>query len=73
MRHARHSANLEHGLRLGTQGDCGFKGVLDAMAAQQLEQVCGVLVDDDVAVGDMDSESVGNKVFFFLCIVSIRR
>lgn len=58
--------HLEDGLRLGAEGYGRFKRVLDAVAAEELEQVGWVLVDDNVGAGDVDSESVGEEFFFFL-------
>lgn len=36
------------------------------MTAEELEEVGGVLVDDDVCVGDVDSELVREEVFSIL-------
>jgi hypothetical protein len=38
------------------------------MGPEELEEVGGVLVYDDVAVGYVDAESVRQKLFAFLCV-----
>jgi hypothetical protein len=67
--HARHAAYLEHGLRLGAEGDGRLEGVLDAMVAEELEEVGWVLVDNDLGIGDVYTEAVGQEIFLILDII----
>lgn len=64
--HACYGLDFEDCLRLGGEGDCCFKGVVDAMITQELEEVCWVLIDYDFCSGDVDSEAVWEKFFFIL-------
>lgn len=68
MRHARDCLDFENSLRFGAQRYCCFKGVLDAMAAQKLEQVGRILVNNDVCLWNMYSKAIRQKLFSFLII-----
>lgn len=41
------------------------------MTFEELQEICRVLVNDDVGVGNMDSESVGQIVFSFLMSLTL--
>ena len=64
--HARDCLDLEHGLRLCTKSDGRLERVLDSMAAQKLEKIRRVLINNDVGLGDMNSEAVRQVFLFFL-------
>ncbi len=70
MRHARDSLYLEYSLGLCTQCDCGLERVGNAMFLKELEEVCGVLVDDNILARYVDAEAVRGKVFTILYIDS---
>jgi hypothetical protein len=70
MGHARYGLDLEDSLRLGAKCDSRFERVLDAMVAEKLEEIGRVLVHDDIAIWDVNSESIWQKFFFFLHQVS---
>ena len=72
VRHARNGLDLEHGLWLGTERDCRFKRVLDAMVAEELEKIGRVLVYNDVGVGDVNSKSIWEEFFLFLGGTNVR-
>lgn len=70
VRHACDGLDLEDGLRLSAEGDCRLKWVLNSMIAQKLEEIRRVLINDDFAIGDVDSEPVREKLFLILEIKS---
>lgn len=65
-RHARYHLHAEDGLRLGAEGDRRLEGVGYAMASEELEEICRVLVDNDVGVGNVDTEAIGQELFSIL-------
>ena len=64
--HARYHLHAEDGLGLGAEGDRRLEGVRYAMASEEVEQICRVLVDDNVGVGDVNTEAVGQELFSIL-------
>lgn len=68
--HARNGLDLENSLRLGAEGNSRFERVLDAMVAKELKEIGRVLVNDDVAAGNVNSESIREEFFSFLDTVS---
>lgn len=66
MGHARYRLDLEDSLWLGAKCDSRFKGILDAMVAEKLEEIGRVLVHDDISIWDVNSESIWEKFLFFL-------
>lgn len=66
VRHARDGLHLEHSLWFGAEGDGRFEGILDAMIAEKLEKIRGVLVDDDVCARDVDAKAIWEELFLVL-------
>lgn len=66
MGHARDSLDFEDGLGLGAERDSCLKRILDAMTAEELEQIGRILVDDDIGLGDVYAEAVREILFFLL-------
>lgn len=64
--HARDGLDFEHRLWLRGERDGRLEGVAHAVAAQELEEVAGPGVDDDIRVGDVDAEAIRKKVFAIL-------
>ena len=70
VRHARHRLDFENSLRLSAKSNSRFERVLDTMVTKKLKKIGGILVHNDFAIGDMDSESIRQKLFLFLQIIS---
>lgn len=66
MSHACNGLYFENSLWLSAERDCCLEGVLNAMATEELQQIGGILVDNDIGVGDVNAKAVREPFFLFL-------
>jgi hypothetical protein len=64
--HARYGLNPEDSLRLCAKRNSCLEWIIDAMAAKKLEQICRVLIDDDVGVRNVNAKAIRQGFFTIL-------